>query len=211
MSSSNLNPAFLSNGDIKAGEFPDTYLNDVPRFHHYQADNFIAFDNLKFSGVKLAYLPANFSAATGDNLDNDEIRFNYDELDNRCEEVLWVQIHKVYKYKDLLDLVDGYANTKEYLLRALARNDFLWTKFLVACRSNSTPLKEENKYLEIELMDKNNLTTDEDQLILKYVEAVWSSLETLNWWENLLEWSSTTESLLLHTKDILERINRLPV
>lgn len=204
----NLYPRYLPNGDIEAGEFHNTYLNYPPESRQYAATNFANVKILEFGEITFLRLTEYFRHCADYNLEHEQLRFYWDELDELYEKTLQSQIEQAYRYKELLEPLGGYANTKEYLLRALIRNTSLWTQFVSLCISNGTERSEErNTILEMEMIKNSDPSKDEEEKILEYLEKVWNSLEEQNWWETIVEWSETTAALLEHIKMILHRFN----
>lgn len=202
--------------DIEARVFFHTYLENRPESLYYKASSFKEFELIKFEfgKQKLLWIPFAFTIAVDDDSENFDMITFWDDVDGLCYERIESQIRDVYRYKDLLDSVEGYTTAKQYLLRALVKNDFLWTTFLSACGLNTAKEKfEEEKdprsKIEILLKKRFDPSYDEKQNNLKCAEIVWKSLKESNWWKELSEWSETTAVLLEHTKLILQRLAKI--
>lgn len=111
----NLYPRYLPNGDIEAREFHNTYLNYPPELRQYTATNFANVKIQEFGKITFLRLTENFRHCANYNLEHKQLRFYWDELDELYEKTLQSQIEQAYRYKELLEPLGGYANTKKYL------------------------------------------------------------------------------------------------
>lgn len=205
---------FLPNGDLEAGQFHDTYLKDIPlvsRF--YEADNYETFIKIKLSETSLFWLPSLMASCVNIyNRENKDSQNFWENIDNLVIDKLDSQIKQLYKYKELMELLPGYKNTKEYLFCALVRNNSLWAQFVSQCMLDAAQKLfglEASSTSELKILETIPFTNGHNEKkyhVLQYIEEVEKCIKEQNWAKNLHEFSDTTTILLEQVELILQRL-----
>lgn len=204
----------LPDNDLQRQQFLNTYLQKLPRASFYDISDFTTFSQIKFGGILVQNLPGFFRNFVVKYTKNENLCNYWDSIYQKCEFSIILRVLPLYKYKKLIEPLDGYTNMKEYLTRALDRNMFIWNQLVLICMDNAAKRvsgPEANAKSAIKMMNIENLSHLQQKQILEFVENVRYSLEGIKWLKNVEEYVDTTGVLLELIKQILPRPEPLPI
>lgn len=204
----------LPDNDLQPEKFLNTCLQEQPNSGFYDASDFTTLSRIKFGGISLLNLPSFFGNWSYCYTKDQHLCKWWDSTNLKCQYLIVNRVKLLYKYKKMMEPLNGYTNMKEYLVRALDRNIFLWNQLVLVCMDDAAKNvsgPEGNTKSEIKMMCMTNPSHLHLEHTLKYVQEVSNCLEKMNWLKSLNEYLNTTAFLLEYVKQILQSLELLPM
>lgn len=224
------NDTLIPRDDLEEDQFPYTYLKDVPISRDYEVKNYEDFTRTKFSETILPMLFELFYSWTHPDItpyleseeyeeitslgitdslepeEQEEIDMWYAQLNALMSNEYFPILERLYRYNKSIHTLDGYKNTKEYLVRALVRHHSLWVKLLDVMTIAASNVRKEMSLEElVRIMESKNPSDQEKTYILKFLDSVMEVCHDLELYYDMAEYSQETSKLLDQIEKILEK------
>lgn len=180
----------------------DTYLNNPLESNiGCQADTFAAFPTTEICGITILNIPCHFIPFAEYDKSNNHLITYWTSLAKLCEDPTGLpkQIKQIYTYYEIITLLDGYPNIKEYLNCAMNQNAFLWNQFseslLEAVKEISGPEGNIKSYMDVINLKTPSYNHNEE--ILRFINVVTRSLEEKNWSTNMNKFFVVNQKFLM--------------
>lgn len=203
-------PGFmLPDGDFNPESFSRTYLNKPVDSIDLKCEDYETFVTATLDLIHIFNLPTCFASYINNQKEENKDLSNYwMGITFLCQKQIPQQIQQLYKYISIINLLDGFDNIKDYLRRALIKNEYLWDEFLMSmdCTAKELSGVEGNSISELVIIRKFNPSQEEIRHSLKYIKEVTNNLEKENWLQQLQHYTKTNIQLLYVMTMLLQSI-----
>lgn len=190
---------YLPNGDLASNQFPNTYL-DHSYEKPYYTETYEEFIIPKISQTSTINIPQLFLLNAKDYAEDPTLEFFCNSV-KLATEMLFKTLKYIYVLNNYFkDLNPRLNNSEDYLQQALNRANILWKNFdseiiiEAAAKASDSQLTITDI---ICLMEKNNHTLTEIELILDFIQKVRIIASDWSWLSNMRDYREETEELLV--------------
>ena len=208
----NLNKGLIPRNDLEEGEFPHTYLNEVPNSRDYNNVNYQDLKNARTSNTTLPDLFHLFQSQAIPGIvtfgETDHIEELYDwylQLNKMISNKYFPTLEKIHQDNDTVQLLSGYNNTKEYLIRALVRNKFLVLKFINILDNSASNLEIQMSAHEVVRLMELEYPSDQDKhMINQFLHSFMEGFYNQDLYNEIAAYVEVTLDLSNRVRKILE-------
>lgn len=203
----------MPDDDLEAGKFLDTYLQNAPKSQNCGTTTYDDFITAKISETALPELFKLFHSWSSPSVNNiiskdqKEIHDWYLQLNRTMLNKYFLTLKRLFEYQKLIDTLNGYKNTKEYLSRALIYNKDLWRDFFDIMGRAASNLR--NGMIETEIVRLMELEQSSNQqktkIIVEYLTYLMEIANSRDWYNHIVDYGTVTSNLLDQVENILKR------